>query len=80
MVWYDCREELEVKFRNSRIKSQSLDEGSRFYPVVNGSPLKIFSRKVTGCCFGKVTLGGKCKLDYRRASLDAGGVIQELFK
>lgn len=41
----DWREELEVKFRNSGTKSQSLNEDSRFCPVVSGSLLKILSRK-----------------------------------
>lgn len=80
MVWYDWRDALEENFRSSRIKSESLDEESRFYFVVSGNLLKIRSMKVALWCPTKVTLGGKCKLYYRRARLDARGVVRELLK
>lgn len=80
MVWYDWRDALEENFKTSRIKSESLDEESRFYFVVIGNLLKIRSMKVTLWCPRKVTLGGKCKLYYRRTRLDARGVVRELLK
>lgn len=38
----------------------------------------MHSRKATFRCLTKVTLEGKCKLDYRRERLDAGRVVREL--